>query len=172
MNIIKIYSFLCILFISGNCLADVKVYLFPTAVMGKDGIKVEDIGKIEGPLEAIELLRGIRIEKGLCRDGFVGRKELHGFLRDHTGEEVHIYGNGVKVSIEKGDAEKVLNEEGRAIKSGDVLKLAIIRKGIRIEVDCTAGGDGTEGDTIPVRLKNNRTLKGTIINKRLVETRL
>lgn len=158
-----------ILFLAVSLSAEVKVYLFPTAAAGREGIRVPGIGRIEGPAEVIESICAAPIDRRLYRDGFIGRRELRDYLAERTTEPVIIYGNGVIIVPEKGEGDGVKKDEARDIRSGDSIILAITRKGIRIEVECVATGDGSPGDTIPVRLRNNRIMKGKVISKRLAE---
>lgn len=166
------YGALAILLYSSILHGDVRVYLFPEAEAGKDGLRMEDVAKFEGPVNEVEMIRGAVIEKRIYSDGFLDRSRLHELLREMTGETIHIYGNAVKIILPVSLDGREKKQEDSLVKSGDPVVLAIIKRGIRIEVDGVAVNGGSEGDMITVKVKNRKSLQGVIVNRRLVEARL
>ncbi len=171
-----LYSLILLLIPFASLKADVKLYIIPRAYKGPGELLVRDIARIEGDRRVVEIVGREVILKSHYSDGFVDRSELYRVVRGITGGLISIYGSASRISDGSEPGEKEIsgsNEpEPELVKKGDRVKVILTRKKMRIEVHGKAGGGGSRGDEIEVRLRNNRIVRGKITGRGRVEREL
>jgi hypothetical protein len=150
--------------------AETNIYLV-SRVETAGPVTLGDIARVDGGRNAVALRR-TPIAAELYSDGFVDRGELEKLLAGSAPEALFIYGNAVKVlRVQKTDAEDAKDEGGGLlVNRGDTVGVSVRNRGIVIRITGSAMEDGKKGDEITIRVRGNRTLRGKIIDKRVVES--
>ncbi|TAL37049.1 MAG: hypothetical protein EPN93_06375 [Spirochaetes bacterium] len=152
--------------------ADVNLYLL-SRVEAKDALTLADVARVETAGELADTLRALVLPARLSEDGYIDRTELSALVARATEESVFIYGNAVRVYARLPRPEERCAEiPEMVVQAGDGVSVVIYNRTITLEIPGSALQDGRVGDTIQVRVKNNRTLKGKIVDKKLVELSL
>ncbi len=166
-----VLSMLCVF--PGNALAEVNVYLV-SCVETEGSLTLGDIARIDSDRETAAKLRALPVKQELYQDGYVDRKELEQLLGSSTTETVFIYGSAVRITqIEKKNPGEETADMAAAdavqIRKGDSVGITFRNRGILVHLSGSAMQDGKIGDEITVRIKGNRTLKGKITDKKMIE---
>ncbi len=147
---------------------DRSVYLYSRASAGAGGLRLADVGAIDADAESAASLGEARFDEKAFADGFVDRDEVAALLRSAGAPDVIVRGAGVRVTAAAAEipAKEVIVPKGGAVK------FVVITGAVRITVPGTAAMDGAEGDTIGVKLRKGKTLRGVVRADGSVETRL
>jgi len=104
------------------------------------------------------------------------RKELEAMVKDSSAESIFIYGGAVKILVKKDPAATVAGDlypDGELpVKAGDAVGILIRGRGITVTLTGSAMEDGRMGDSVRVRIKGNRTVKGRVAENKMVEVSL
>ena len=170
------YIILFVILSASSLYGDVKIYLFPKINKIAGPVKLMDIARFEGLPVEFKKLGHIIIDRKIYSDGYIDRRELIKIIKERVDDTIFIYGNAVKISfsrdIIKGHNDYNFKNENYGVKSGDRVRLVVVNRGIRLVVSGTAMEDGSIGDTISVRLKNKKSIRGKIVNVRMLRTEL
>lgn len=155
----------------GPVLAEINVYLHST-VDAEGSLTLGDIASIDGG--AGKSLGGLVIPPSAYADGYCDRKELEALLSGISSETVYVYGSAVRVTVRTIPEEKTVEApaDRRLVKAGAPVKVQVRKNNIIMELKGHAAQDGAEGDSIDVRIKGGRSLKGRLSNGGIVECSL
>ena len=144
--------------------AEMHIYMYSSAQMSTDELRVKDIAFVDGPEDECSSVREIVIGDILLTDTYVDRRELSLLLRKHGIENFFIYGSSAKVS--SFFAADISNSTP-AIKSGDKVKVVVTRKNIKLELTGSALKNANIGDRVVVRCGDKR-ISGTVKGQKTV----
>jgi hypothetical protein len=171
-----VYSLLLLMVPFASLKADVKIYIMPRVYKGPAELRVMDVARIEGDKRDVEVIGREVILGGYYSDGLVDRSELYRIVRDLTDGLVSIYGSASRISDGSIMIKSHPSESKEAavdlVKNGEIVKVTVVNKRMRIEVRGKAKGNGSQGDEIEVRLMNKRSVRGIITGKGRVEIEL
>jgi aspartate 1-decarboxylase len=171
-----IYSLVFLLLPSVSLKADVKLYIMPRVYKGTAELRVMDIARIEGDRRDVERIGREVILSGYYSDGLVDRSELYRLVNGMTEGLISIYGSASRIcdgsDMRKSGISESKEQAVELVKNGDRVKVIVIKKRMRIEISGKARGSGSRGDEIEVRLKNKRSVRGTITGRGRVEIEL
>ena len=150
--------------------SNISIYLYSRYMKTNDQIKLKDIASVE-----FDTAKHIGIGKkiipyNLYRDGFIDKTELHRFLNQHYSDIIFIYGNSTRVFSH----QQIFRKQTPVIKiiQGQQLQV-IVKKGmIRLEIIGKAMQNGTVGEKIKVKVRNNKIISGIILKDGQVEVAL
>ncbi len=153
---------------AAHAAGEITIYLHPNAELGERAVRIGDLGSVEGDEAGTEAISSIAVDPRFFEDGLIDRSEIREMVKDRPENHVRIVGNAVRITAKR--AEKTPEQNGtRAaaitdgnVKSGDKVTLMINRKGISLQTGATALEDGKAGDTIRMRLKNAREVRGRV----------
>ncbi len=147
---------------------EATIYLHPNADLGERAMRIGDLGSIEGDESQIEEISGMTVDPRFFEDGLIDRSEIREMIKERRGESVRIIGNAVRITAKR-EAKTAGRQEAQTmppadgtVKSGDKVTIMINRKGICLQTGATALEDGKAGDTIRMRLKNAREVRGRV----------
>ncbi len=152
---------------AAHAAGDVTIYLHPNAELGERAIRVGDLGGIEGDEARTEGISAITVDPRFLEDGLIDRSEIREMLKERREDSVRIIGNAVRITAKR-DGKTPEQKDTQAavtdgsVKSGDKVTIMINRKGISLQTGATALEDGKTGDTIRMRLKNAREVRGRV----------
>lgn len=160
---------------AADAFAVVSVYLVSRAELGEAPV-LGDVASIDGPPEARKALLSLSLPEKLLADGYVDRREVEELAAAVADEVVLVYGNAARVS-RKAKEDAVPSGDRAAeieflVAAGEAALVRVKKNGIVIELSGSALENGASGDEVTVRLKGNRTLKGRVVEKGLVELTL
>jgi hypothetical protein len=93
-----------------------------------------------------------------------------------AGDVVLVYGNAARVSRTVKEEAAGVDEKTADVEllvtAGEPVGVRVKKNGIVIELSGNALENGAAGDEVAVKLKGNRTLKGRVVRKNLVELAL
>ncbi|HSV95886.1 MAG TPA: flagella basal body P-ring formation protein FlgA [Spirochaetota bacterium] len=155
--------------------AAVIVYLVSRAELSK-APALGDVASIDAAPGIRNMLLNLAIPEKALSDGYVDRREVEDLLAAAVSEGVLVYGNAVRVN--RMVREEPAAQEGSAVvseqlvRTGDAVNVRVKNNGIIIELSGNALQGGARGDEVAVKLKGNRTLKGRVVQKSLIELAL
>jgi len=165
--------FILIFFIPSILFAESVIYLKARSPYKKN-IKIGDIAKIESTTQTgINKIASIVLNDSFASDNFIDKREILSALRNAgVDDNIVIIGNSTRLkkittNEENGEVQKII-----VLKKGDFVKYRIKKNGIKIEVSGVSMSNAGIGDTIRVRLKHNKIVRGIVVNKMLVERKL
>ena len=142
-----------------NVFSYTRIYLISEARINKDDLNVSDICKMEG--DNIDKISNLVISPEIYGDSIVDNKELSDFLTSNTGDQIFIFGSGVK--IKKNIIKNVpVVKPVALVEKGQMVELSIKKNGITIEMKGKALNSGCENEEINFRLSTGKTIKGKI----------
>jgi len=160
---------------ASNAFAAVSVYLVSRAELGESP-SLGDVASVDAAPEARRALLSLALPEKVLAAGFVDRREVEELVAAAAGEGVLVYGNAARVSRTVKEEAAGLDEKAADVEllvtAGEPVGVRVKKNGIVIELSGSALESGTAGDEVAVKLKGNRTLKGRVVRKNLVELAL
>ncbi len=155
--------------------AEVNIYLI-SRFESEGEVRLCDVARIEAAAADAARIGALPVMPALYADGFLDRKELEAMVKDSSAESIFIYGGAVKILAKKGPAatgDEELSPAGELpVKAGDAVGVLIRGRGITVKLTGSAVEDGRMGDSVRVRIKGNRMLKGRVAENKMVEISL
>lgn len=153
--------------------AELNIYLHSMADYAEDGITLGAVAAFDGSPEEAEKAKALKIPALLVRDGYLDRKEIEGLLSGVMTGRVYIYGSAVRI-IRAGAVETAEPVEVKrvSVKAGDPVAVRVRKKGILVEMTGSAVADCREGETVEVKLRGYRSLKGRLTSEGTVDLAL
>lgn len=143
--------------------AEMQIYLFSTAQMTGEELRVKDIAFVDGTEEESGPVKEIALSDVMLRDTYIDRRELSLLLRKHDIKDFSIYGTAVKIV----PAAEQLAAQSPAIRSGDKVKVIVIRKNIKLELSGSALKDAEIGAKVVVRC-GDKKISGIVKDSKTV----
>ncbi len=155
--------------------AAVSVYLVSRAELGAAPV-LGDVASIDAAPGIRKALLTLALPEKALADEYMDRREVEELLAAAVNDVILVYGNAVRVSRmvkeEAAAADEKASDVEQLVLAGEPVGVRVKKNGIVIELSGSALGSGAEGDEVSVRLKGNRTLKGRVVRKGLVELAL
>ncbi len=155
--------------------AAVSVYLVSRAELGAAPV-LGDVASIDAAPGIRKALLTLALPEKALADEYMDRREVEALLAAAVNDAILVYGNAVRVSRlvkeEAAAADEKASDVEQLVLAGEPVGVRVKKNGIVIELSGSALGSGAEGDEVSVRLKGNRTLKGRVVRKGLVELAL
>ncbi|HDP79646.1 MAG TPA: hypothetical protein ENN21_02250, partial [Spirochaetes bacterium] len=104
--------------------------------------------------------------------GYFDRSELEELLGRTVSGPLTIYGSAVRVRV-LGLEEGAAGAEKKAlVKSGAAVAVRVRKNGVVLECAGNLLGDGNIGDTVEVRARGSKSLRGRLTGSKTVELEL
>jgi flagella basal body P-ring formation protein FlgA len=159
----------CVTLSGAAAAAEVNLYLLSRVEL-KPGLALGDVARVETDGALAGKLRGITIPEKLFDDGYVDRGELAALVARSTDETVLIYGNSVRLFARPAKIEEPASEvPAYSVRSGEEVSMVLHHRSITLEMPGSVLQDGRVGDLVRVRVKNNKILRGRVVDDKLVE---
>jgi len=160
----------CVIFATGAVAgAEVNLYLL-SRVEIKPGLTLGDVARVEADEACAGKLRPLALPEKIFDDGYIDRSELAALVARSTDETVLIYGNSVRLYASPAKIEEPVSETPAfAVRSGEEVSIVLHNRSITLEMPGSVLQDGRMGDLVTVRVKSNKTLKGRVVDDKLVE---
>jgi len=152
--------------------AGVRIYLHSTASFNGEEALLGKLAAVEGGPADVMKVRETVIPPAMVKDGYFDRSELEELLRGTVSGPLTIYGSAVRVRV-SGLEESAAGAEKKAlVKSGEAVAVRVKKNGVLLECAGSLLGDGNAGDTVEVRIRGSKSLRGRLTGNKTVELEL
>lgn len=150
--------------------AEVTLYLYPRVKATGRSLTLKQIARIEAPDSIREELGALGFSGDMLSDGILDRREIQRVISTVTDEHAFIFGSAVNCAGVDGAATE--NQEGSIVTQGSMVRFVIRNGIISVESMGTLVREGRVGETVSVKLHDDRVLRGTLRDSKTVVLRL
>ncbi len=164
---LRLIFFLVTVLCASTVYAEVRIYLYSSADIAKAALTVGDVATVEGPADECGEIRKITVDDQIMRDCYIDRGELSRLLKEHEKRGFFIFGSAVRIRAAENTEKEKKETLPLMIRSGESVKVRIMRKNMTVEITGRALRDAKPGEQVTVKCRG-RELTGTVNDNKTV----